>query len=75
MKSDLKGHIASIHEGIKTFKCEVCDFKTAKKINIINWHAQSVHEGIKPFQCIMSEHKAGLKATLKVHIEAVHAIL
>jgi len=34
-KSHLKLHIAEIHEGIKSFKCQICDYRCSQK-NVIN---------------------------------------
>ena len=41
-------HIASVHEGKKTFKCEFCDFSSFQKGNV-NQHVAVVHEKKKPF--------------------------
>ena len=45
-KPDLKGHIQNVHEGIKEFKCTICDYETAQRVNL-KAHIESVHEGIK----------------------------
>ena len=71
-KSDhLKKHIKLVHEGIKPFKCNMCEYKAGQK-GTLKRHTESVHEGIKPFKCSMCEYKAGQKVDLKKHIESVH---
>ena len=44
----LKGHIESVHEGKKLFKCKICDSSFTQK-RYMNRHIESVHEGKKPF--------------------------
>ena len=46
-KNDLKLHIASVHEGNKPFKCELCDHSFSRK-DVLNRHVESVQKGIKP---------------------------
>ena len=53
IKSDF---VESIHEGIKPFKCKLCDFKCDRKYDL-NKHKESVHKGIKPFKCINCRKK------------------
>ena len=48
-KSKLNGHIASVHEGKKPFKYNICDVSFTQK-GEINGHFASVHEGKKAFQ-------------------------
>ena len=43
MKYDLNLHIASVHEGKKPFKCEICDDQFELK-HELNEHIASVHE-------------------------------
>ena len=46
-KSDLIRHMESVHEGIKPFKCNICNYNAAQKW-ILKRHIESVHEGLKP---------------------------
>ena len=46
MKSGLKRHISSVHEGLKPFKCNICGIYYAQKINL-KTHITQVHDGIK----------------------------
>ena len=39
----LKMHIKSVHERIKAFKCNICDYETPKN-DILKEHIVSVHE-------------------------------
>ena len=43
-KQSMKGHIATIHEGKKQFKCDVCnaEFKTKQGMK---GHILTIHEG------------------------------
>ena len=42
--------MATIHEGKKPSKCDICDAKfTAKQV--MNGHIATVHEGKEPFKC------------------------
>ena len=43
-------HTASIHEGRKPFKCEVCEKSFAEKSKLGS-HMLSVHDRKKPFNC------------------------
>ena len=45
-KNSLKKHVASVHEGIKPFKCKFCDYTNLK--SNMNRH---IHEENKAFQC------------------------
>ena len=42
----LKRHIESVHEGIKPFKCNMCEYETATNQSLKR-HKNSVHKGIK----------------------------
>ena len=48
-------HVASVHEGINLFKCEVCDYKFSQKSDMKK-HVASVHEGKKPFKCDICDY-------------------
>jgi len=63
--------IESVHEGIKKFKCTICDFNCAQKYHL-NKHTETVHEGIRPFKCNICNYETCYKGTLKKHIEYVH---
>jgi len=67
----LKKHIKLGHEGIKQFKCIICDYETARNHNLKK-HIESVHEGIKPFKCIICDYEFTKNSSLKKHIESVH---
>ena len=61
----------SVHEGIKSFKCNLCDYQ-ATQISNLKIHIDSVHEGTKPFKCNLCYYKAAQNASLKRHIRSVH---
>ena len=51
-KQNLKKHVEAVHEGIKPFKCSVCDVKFANKQNLKK-HIETIYEGIKSFKRTM----------------------
>ena len=67
----MKRHIDSVHEGIKPFKCIVCDFATAGKGNL-KQHINSAHKEIKPFICHICQFKSATKFSLIRHITYFH---
>ena len=60
-------HRSSIHEQIKQFKCNICDFETVHKSNLKK-HIEAIHEQIKQFKCIICDFETGHKQSLKKHI-------
>ena len=68
---DLKKHVQNVHEGIKPFKCTICDYEFSKHSNLKK-HIVSVHERIKPFKCNMCEYETAHRPHLKRHIQNVH---
>ena len=64
-------HIASVHEGKKHFKCNICDAGFTQKASM-NGHISSVHEGKKPFKCSMCDASFSGKRKLNEHIVTVH---
>ena len=45
LKSNLKKHILSDHEGNNPFNCEVCDYRSSRKGDLKK-HISSVHEEV-----------------------------
>ena len=68
---DLNKHIASVHEGKKSFNCEKCEscFDLKKDLTV---HIASVHEGKKPFKCEICDDQFELKHELNEHIASVY---
>ena len=65
----MKSHIQSIHEKIKNFQCDQCDFKTYNKSNLYG-HVKRVHEGRSyKEQC---PHCPKIVVNLEYHIETYH---
>ena len=52
----VSAHIAKIHEGKRSFKCEKCEV-TFKNSSHLTRHVNSVHEGKKLFNCSDCEKK------------------
>ena len=70
-KPNLKRQIGSLHEGRKSFKCDICDYSSLHKQNLKK-HIESVHEKTKPFKCDICDYRCSHKHHLKIHIGSVH---
>ena len=55
-KSDLKRHFESVHEGIKPFKCKLCDYEAARPSQL-KGRIKSAHSGIEPHSSIKQQTK------------------
>ena len=64
-------HIATVHEEMKPFKCDICKAEFRQKVNL-NTHIAKVHEEMKPFKCDLCNAKFTSKHSLNGHIAAVH---
>ena len=71
LKSNLKRHILSVHEGNKPFKCDICDYSCSQKSSM-NQHVLSVHEGNKLFKCNICGYKFSQKGKMNQHVALVH---
>lgn len=69
MKSHLRAHQQSVHEGIK-YPCEHCDYK-ATAVGSLRRHYNAIHSGIK-YRCGECEHVSNTPANLKYHHNTVH---
>jgi rubrerythrin len=58
MRRKLDTHISSVHEGKKTFTCEICgkSFLTDKKN--LDDHIGAIHEGKKSFKCDICDYQS-----------------
>ena len=68
---DLKRHVKTIHEGIKSHRCQICGVKFGQSGHL-KVHVKTVHEGIKDYQCQMCDHKFSRSGHLKDHVKVVH---
>ena len=50
MKSNVKKHLESVHDGIKPNKCSICDCSYSNK-SALKRHVESVHGVKKPHKC------------------------
>ena len=78
VKSNMKNHIQTIHQGITTFrfKCDKCDYNATQKISLIR-HQKSVHGGQR-FTCSHCDEEGIEKSfkweiDLKRHIQSRHS--
>ena len=66
----MERHTKSVHEGIKSFKCNSCEYETLIKTHLkwhAEWHVESVH-----FKCHICQFTFTTKFSLKRHIASVH---
>ena len=68
--SYLRHHIAAVHDGIRKFKCELCDKSYAHREGIRR-HMKSFHEG-KRFECDSCDKSFTQEYHLKQHVIAAH---
>ena len=66
----LNEHINGIHLGLKPYKCDLCDFRTAYR-KISSEHKKVAH-GNQRFDCPYCTHSARYKGNLTKHLRNVH---
>ena len=70
-KRDLKVHIATVHEKVKAFKCDLCDKKFGHTSSL-SAHKRFVHQKERNFDCNDCSKQFSRKHDLYVHVKAVH---
>ena len=63
-----KLHINSVHEGVKNYKCDLCD-KVYSRPTDIKRHIIGVHEGQKNYKCDICGKAFKQSSHLKRHIK------
>ena len=61
----------AVHDGNKTFKCEICDYSSSYKGSLTK-HIASGYNAKKSFKCDICDHSFSTKGNLKKHIGKVH---
>ena len=69
-RQNLNKHINAIHEKIKPFKCDLCDYACSQKSSM-NSHKKHVHEGFK-FTCDSCDKQFSSRRNLTAHVEGYH---
>ena len=69
-KNGLTGHISTIHEGIRPFKCVNCDY-CARTAYDLKKHS-SIHDGNKPFKCELCNSSFSAIQGLNGHVQHLH---
>ena len=69
--SNLKRHVATVHEGQTLYECDECGKSFGSKGNL-NQHVATVHEGLKSYECDECGKSFSLKGNLTKHVSAVH---
>ena len=67
----MKSHISAVHEGVKPFKCDICDQSFAQVSNMKR-HFASFHNGVKPFKCDICNERFPLMRKMKRHMFEIH---
>ena len=67
----MKKHIATVHEGKRSYKCQSCNSKFHSKDGL-NRHVITIHEGKKPYTCKICNLTFTQSSNLTVHIARVH---
>ena len=67
---NLKMHITTIHDGLRSFKCKMCEATFTRQISLAK-HKRGKHEGVS-FSCSQCEYTALQQGNLKNHIKNVH---
>ena len=62
--SDMPKHIKLKHKEIKSFKCNICESETSRKVYL--------QRHMKPFKCNICQYKSETKPDLDKHVESVH---
>jgi hypothetical protein len=71
--TNLKKHIALVHEGKKLFKHKTSDFSFQSKKDLeVHTEPQPTHEGKRPIKCGVCNAGFTVKHNLKRHIDTVH---
>jgi hypothetical protein len=71
-KRHLVQHVKSVHDNVRDFKCNVCDFAANQKGNLVQ-HVKSNHDKVRDFKCNVCDFAASLKGNLATHVNIVHA--
>ena len=66
-KGNLNTHVATVYEGKKQFKCDICDSKFGVK-GKLNVHVTTVLEGKKQFKCDICNVEFTTKHNMIGHI-------
>ena len=69
----MRGHISSVHEGIKPFHCSICskDFFTSFKLKK---HISRFHENEKSYQCQSCNESFSEEFLLARHVLSNHSL-
>ena len=64
-------HLKSVHNKIKDFKCNKCEYECYSKGNLKR-HVKMIHSKIKDHTCELCDYICSSKDSLKIHIKHVH---
>jgi hypothetical protein len=77
----MKEHVKIVHENWKPFKCDVCDYASARKgelkRHVVSAHEEkkhftSAHKEIKVLKCKLCPLICSTRYFMKKHFESVH---
>ena len=67
-KSTEKRHFVSVHQGEKSFKCDICDYSCSQKSTMLH----QFMKGKKPLKCEICDYSCSQKNIMKTHVVSVH---
>ena len=70
----MKKHIASVHDGTRSFKCEICGYCFSEKSHLIR-HLSDIHGKVEKrmiFECEFCGSKHYDMKKLKNHVATIH---
>ena len=68
---NLQQHKRSVHEGLRPYKCDQCDYSCARK-ETLRRHQQTVHEQQKPHACQHCTYTTAQLSNLRKHYKRKH---
>lgn len=65
-QASLSNHVKTVHEGLRPFRCQYCDFSSSNKSNLVIHERQ--HTGEKPYTCEHCDYRSADRNSLKKHL-------
>ncbi|KAA8495918.1 Zinc finger protein [Porphyridium purpureum] len=74
-RGDLRRHVKTVHEGLKSYECEVnqCGKKFAQIVHL-QTHVRVIHEKRRDFACDLCHRTFAVKSNFTKHLRSLHGI-
>ena len=69
---DLNKHRAAVHEKLKSYTCDICDFQSAMSCNIKR-HMVVIHK-LRPYTCNLCDYKSAQAGNVRRHLNTMHNV-